>query len=651
MMKNRFIKKRFYIFWALILTFVTNSVAQSWVELSMYGKGRPFQKVRLRKGDILNVFNVKEGIIWLSEKPNEEEGVYAIHSNNGYVLDGDSKKKIKLKDMKEVGGGWYEYDFGKKLYFHSNGSEAYFSNVRVLPYINRTTQKNNSAQTIQNTPRPNSTEKTYSVNIPIQDLSPTCPIKSIYTYGNWGSEVNSSYRVQSYNYGSDIDYKFDYIDDAVYFSTQPNTTSVDDADYIVKGHYINTPDGIKRMGSGPFFYYQQYHCFYSNVYLYFIKATPEVYKYESWDKYNNIPRMYCEVELTADDWVKTFVPNPDKMSFDECKDAICKLDNLVRFNYEETDYFKFLLSKYEGSGDVKLLTKAGREELNMIQYEKDAQAGDIDAALKIYAKKGIEKGYPLLKELLLRDWNTLKWSRKAGNMNYSGFTGLVNDLSTDLVKANPALGFEFHKAMFEQKKLPEAGLELMEDYETGRGTTKNPTKAFLTAKQMRQMLINEPLSRYSRQMTTCKLIDYYWTGTGTPKNPNEGAKLLMEVTANGVGLPQCYDFGDHKQDKCTMRYRLGLTHEYGYGGVTKNISEALEFYEAAYSGGAFGLKDSPQAAYKLAYWTEKGRGYITDRITRRPDIRRARALYQYATQYGNATTKVQAKQALTRIGY
>lgn len=94
MMKNRFIKKRFYIFWALILTFVTNSVAQSWVELSMYGKGRPFQKIRLRKGDILNVFNVKEGIIWLSEKPNEEEGVYAIHSNNGYVLDGDSKKRL-----------------------------------------------------------------------------------------------------------------------------------------------------------------------------------------------------------------------------------------------------------------------------------------------------------------------------------------------------------------------------------------------------------------------------------------------------------------------------------------------------------------------------------------------------------------------------
>lgn len=128
--------KKHFIFIALFAIIVNSIWAQDWITITNKSKGLesiPMQKVRIKQEGSKDLLFPKEGYVFFSTEPNtNEKGDYAAHSSNGYILDG-KKNKIKIKDLTNVGDGWYEYDFGKTLYISHIGIFVGDSTVQILP--------------------------------------------------------------------------------------------------------------------------------------------------------------------------------------------------------------------------------------------------------------------------------------------------------------------------------------------------------------------------------------------------------------------------------------------------------------------------------------------------------------------------------------
>ena len=110
----------------LALLFVGNASAQGLMAITSDSKNVwdiPFQKVRIHPAEIGSFLVPKAFNVTLSEKPNKGApgNTYNVNSENGFVRNG-SKEKIHIDQMTHVGGGWYEYDFGRTLYIQKIGN-------------------------------------------------------------------------------------------------------------------------------------------------------------------------------------------------------------------------------------------------------------------------------------------------------------------------------------------------------------------------------------------------------------------------------------------------------------------------------------------------------------------------------------------------
>ncbi len=127
-------------------------------------QNQAFRGVFLRKSLLPDVLlAVKEGTVWLSEKPGgEESGYYGVQTNNGIFYNG-KKEKVKTNQMTDVGDGWFFYDFGKDLYIFRIGLTCNLENIRLLPSEHAgNSPTNNETQNRDDTP-------------PFVKLNPQCP--------------------------------------------------------------------------------------------------------------------------------------------------------------------------------------------------------------------------------------------------------------------------------------------------------------------------------------------------------------------------------------------------------------------------------------------------------------------------------------------
>lgn len=127
-------KRLFLLLAVIVADSFCVSAQNGWEDISFQpSKNTAYRKVRLRKAELPDVLAVKDGIVWLSEKPNgEAEGYYGVQTANGFLYNG-SKEKVKTSAMKPVGDGWYEFDFGKDLYILDLKQYAHLENVKFLP--------------------------------------------------------------------------------------------------------------------------------------------------------------------------------------------------------------------------------------------------------------------------------------------------------------------------------------------------------------------------------------------------------------------------------------------------------------------------------------------------------------------------------------
>lgn len=124
------------VFFMVIATVgvLCTSAQNGWESINAHSnQNRPYRKIRLRKAQFPDVLTVKDGMVWLSEKPNGEvEGYYGIQTANGFLYNG-SKEKVKTSAMKSLSDGWFEFDFEKDLYILEVKDFAHLENVLFLP--------------------------------------------------------------------------------------------------------------------------------------------------------------------------------------------------------------------------------------------------------------------------------------------------------------------------------------------------------------------------------------------------------------------------------------------------------------------------------------------------------------------------------------
>lgn len=74
-----------------------------------------------------------EEYVWFSDKPGgEKSGYYGIQTIRNFIVNGSKKDKTKYSEMISLGGGWYEYDFGKDLYLRKIGMFSKSDFVQIL---------------------------------------------------------------------------------------------------------------------------------------------------------------------------------------------------------------------------------------------------------------------------------------------------------------------------------------------------------------------------------------------------------------------------------------------------------------------------------------------------------------------------------------